>query len=194
MRPFLFSLALINLSLRVIACDCPDFKPLEKERIQRIYPVIFYGKVIALGNKDGAFVVKFKVITPFAGKLSAEMEIIDPNSDCSPGFGEGQEWLIYARYKAYGKAGTDLCTPSRMKFTNEKDDYNIVTRKTTFASDIEFLKINFGIQPFFIKNNDDEILKNRELVKPGGYGMAWMILIGTLCLVIFYTLFNRFFK
>jgi hypothetical protein len=175
-------------------CDCPDPKPLTKENIEKTYQVVFYGKVIGLSNHDGNFYVKFSVIEPYVGKLPKEIEITDPNSDCSLGFGEGQEWLIYARYWKYGKAGTDMCSPSRKYFEKDADDFNISIRGTKLSQDREFLKKNFGVQAFFTRSQEEELLSQRELIKPKGYGMVWLILIGTFCLAIFYTLFNRFFK
>ena|ERR1051326_3846690 len=193
-RSALLFILLLLAGKNIPACDCPDAKPLGKEFIRQNYPVVFYGKVLSMGDHDGKFFVKFKVIEPYIGKLTEELEIVDPNSDCSPGFGEGQEWLIYARYVEYGKPGTNICTPSRKFFSNEKDDFNVAVRKTTFSDDRELLRREFGVQPFFVKDAEQELLSKRELIKPKGYGMVWMVLIGTFVLALFYYLFNKFFK
>lgn len=179
---------------KILACNCPDIKPLDKEIIQKKFPVIFYGRVAGFSHRDGKLFVKFKVIEPYAGKLREETEIIDPDSDCSPGFAPGQEWLVYASYLEYGKAGTDICTPSRKYFEKETDDFNKTMRGTTFEQDKIFLRTNFGIQPFYKSNKEEESLSQRELLKPKGFGMVWMIIIGTLVLAVFYYLFNKFFK
>jgi hypothetical protein len=178
----------------VRGCDCPDAKPITKEYIEQNYQVVFYGKVISMGDHDGKFYVKFEVMTPYIGKLPHQVEITDPNSDCSLGFGEGQEWLIYAKYWQFGKAGTDMCTPSRKFFVNDKDDFNRTVRGTTLMEDREFLEKNFGVQPFLVKSREEELLSQRELEKPKGYGMVWLVLTGTACLALFYYLFNKFFK
>ena len=193
-RMIRFSFFFLLIAQFSFACDCPNIRPLEKDLITKKYQVVFYGKVTGLGNHDGKFFIKFSVMEPYIGKLPHEIEIIDPNSDCSLGFGEGQEWLIYASYKEFGKAGTDLCTPSRKHFEKESDDYNIVLRKTKLEEDREFLKTNFGVQKFFERSKEEEALSQRELLKPKGFGMVWMVIIGTICLVIFYFLFNKLFK
>jgi hypothetical protein len=174
-------------------CDCLPAKPLDKGDISRTYPVVFFGKVLGTVIHNDKKFIQFQVNEPYIGKLQHNIEILDDESDCAPSFDAGQEWLVYATYWEYGKAGTSICTPTRRKFANEKDDYNKITRNSSFEEDKGFLAKNFGIQPFLIKNPDEEALKNRELEKPGGYGMVWMILIGTFVLALFYYLFNKLF-
>lgn len=192
-RIFLLLLLLISVPKNSFTCDCLTAKPLEKEYISKTFPVVFFGKVTGFTMHEGVKFIKFEVDEPYIGKLQQSIELRDDQSDCAPSFDIGQEWLVYAFYFEYGKAETDICTPSRRKFTNEKDDYNKVTRNSSFDQDKEFMRKNFGVQPFLIKNPDEEALKNRELEKPGGYGMVWMILIGTFVLALFYYLFNKLF-
>jgi hypothetical protein len=191
---FTVILSLVLCPFFSFSCNCPDAKPVTKELVSERYPVVFYGKVLSFRDHEGKFQVRFQVIEPYVGKLPKEIEITDPNSDCSLGFGEGQTWIIYARYWKFGMAGTDMCSPSRKQFEKETDDYNISLRGTRFSEEREFLKKNFGVQPFLSKTKEEELLSQRELIKPKGYGMVWLVLAGTLCLGLFYFLFNKLFK
>ena len=176
------------------SCDCAPQKTFNKENIESTYKVAFLGKVTALTNHDGRPFIRFEVMEPYIGKIQKETEILDPNSDCSISFTVGEEWLVYGNYHEFGIAETNICTRSRKHFTSDSTDYFKATFGTTFDSDKEFLRKTFGVQPFLIKNKDEELLSHRELIKPKGFEMVWMILIGTVFLTIFSFVFKKYFK
>ena len=189
---FLFFLFLI--SSFSFACDCATQKTFNKENIVSTYKIAFLGKVKALTNHDGRPFIRFEVIEPFIGKIQKETELLDPNSDCSIGFAVGEEWLVYGNYHEFGIAETNICTRSRKHFANDSLDYFKTTFHSSYAEDKEYLEKNFGVQPYLEKNKEEELLSHRELIKPKGFEMVWMILIGTVFLTIFSFVFKKYFK
>ena len=190
----LFSSSLFLISFFSNACDCATQKAFTKENIQSTYKIVFLGKVTSLTNHDGKSFIRFDVIEPFIGKIQKETELLDPNSDCAISFAVGEEWLVYANFHQFGVAETNICTRSRKHFTNDSLDYFKTTFGSSFQQDKEFLEKNLGVQPFLVKDKDEELLSHRELLKPKGYEMVWMVIIGTLCLTIFSFVFKKYFK
>ncbi|MBI3511548.1 MAG: hypothetical protein HY064_12875 [Bacteroidetes bacterium] len=180
---FLFSVA--------DACDCDAVKVSDASVSQ--YDVIFVGKVVAVSGCDKSSKAKFLIEKLFHGKSYESTEIeFDCTSDCQMSFTPGEEWIIYADYKSYGKPEVKFCGLSRRKFENEKDDYVSASHGMNFIDELSFLEKKFGVQKFNVMNVQDQ--QHHELLHPSYTQQFWLLLISIASIGLFYFIVKKVLK
>ncbi len=172
-------------------CQCP-LTTLSKTECNK-YDIIFRGTVLSVAtcdNKPGIAI--FKVKDLYKGALTEQFKVIfSCDEECSYQIKEGEEWIIYSNFKQIDRAKLDWCSRSRRLIKNVKEDYYTSTSGNTYDEETKFLQDSIGIHRLLKEQLSPEQLKN-QLPTPN---QQIVILICSLaCLILFYYLFNKFFK
>ncbi|MEW6469576.1 MAG: hypothetical protein AB1458_11660 [Bacteroidota bacterium] len=186
MRHLLF-LALILFASNTFACDCSPAGTISKEQTGE-YHIIFTGKVDSVHKST----VLFSIHELYKGKSGKNAWLsFDDSSDCRMSFAKGEEWIIYARYTRFGEPGVEFCSRSRKKPAEGEQDLYVVSNRSTFAEEADYLEKNLGLQAFG-KEREQDPFPERELLKPKGYTILWLFLGSLPILVLFYILLKKF--
>src|ERR1700739_2515548 len=114
MKKNIFILFLL-FSKIIIACECPELKPVSKELIEK-YDVVFFGKVDSVGScsTQGQSFVYFSVNELYKGTTQQQVKIeFDCSSACLMSFAKDEQWLMYTTYKKFDFLTVNLCSHSR---------------------------------------------------------------------------------
>jgi len=173
------------------ACQCM-LTNLSKQECSK-YEIIFRGKikeVVSCNNKPGEAI--FEVLDLFKGAASKKiMVMFDCNDPCAIGFKEGEEWIIYSRYRQVNKAMMDWCSRSRKFIGNQKQDFYAVTYGNSYDEELKFLNDSLGLHRLL----KEEPLTNADRNKrPTVNQSIVMLILSLVSIVVFYYLFNKFFK
>lgn len=188
---FLFAIAFSFSLSTLVACDCETI-PISVQSIASS-ELIFLGKVVAISGCDKTSKASFSIQELFRGKAFANIEIeFDCTSDCQMSFSPGQTWIIYAKYKTYGKAEVFFCGYSRQQFANEKDDYNSVAQGMNFDDEKKWLENNVGVQTLNEKNPMADDL--HENIHPNGYQILYYLGFGFVGLIVIYFVGRKYLK
>jgi hypothetical protein len=192
-RRFIFFSALVFLlrAFPLQACQCP-LSSLSMAECDK-YEIIFKGKVLSVapcGQKFGEAV--FEVQELYKGNATSSFKVLfECGGECAIGFRTGEEWIIYSRYKQIDNALMDWCSRSRKQFSNEKEDFYTVNYGNDYDDEVNFLREYLGLHRLL----KDEITagENRNRL-PKQWETALLFTGSLLVIVLFYWLFNRFFK
>jgi hypothetical protein len=182
---FLFTLKTIQ------ACQCP-ITLLGLEECNK-YDIIFKGKISSVKpctNNSG--VAEFEIEELYKGNVTDKFKVLfNCGVECAMEFGIGQEWIIYTRYKQVDKAIMDWCSRSRKFFKNDKEDFYTVTYGNDYFDELSFLRKNLGLHR--TRKETGNAAGNRNAL-PTQNQTILMILISLSVIVLFYYLFNKYFK
>lgn len=173
------------------ACQCPITELTLEET--RKYDIIFRGtvkKVKPCGSTPGE--AHFIVEELFRGRIPKELPVIfDCSDECSVGFHEGEEWIIYTHFRQISSARMDWCSRSRKYYRREQEDFYMENTGITYFDELAFLRKNLGHQrPIEIQRND---AGNRNQ-KPNVTQIVILLIFSALGIVVFYLLFRRFLR
>ncbi len=173
------------------ACQCPP-TTLSLAECDK-YELIFRGKILSsTGCIDKKGVAIFQVLELFKGnsfptfKVSFECEI-----ECAQAFDPGAEWIIYTNYKQIDLALMDWCSRSRKFFKNEKEDYYSANYGNNYDSELSFLRTKLGNHALLKENPYKSESRN---IRPSNTQTIVMLIISLACIILFYYLFNKYFK
>jgi hypothetical protein len=188
---FLHSAFLILNSSFIKACQCP-FTNLSIEECNK-YEIIFRGSILSAkaceNNKSEAI---FKINELYKGIIPATFKIIyDCGTECSQNFSVGEEWIIYTKYKHIDDGKMDWCSRSRKYFKNEKEDFYLVGSGKTYHEELVFLQKTLGTHTV-LKENPNKV-EGRNIL-PNQTELIITLLCSIAGIVLFYYLFNKFFK
>jgi hypothetical protein len=173
------------------ACQCP-ITQLSKAECNK-YDIIFRGTVLSVAtcdNKPGIAIFKIKDL--YKGAVTEQFKVIfSCDEDCSYQFKEGEEWIIYSNFKQIDRAKMDWCSRSRRLIKNVKEDYYTATHGNTYDEEYKFLQDSIGIHRLLKEQLTPEQLKN-QLPTPNQ--QIIILICSLLCVILFYYLFNKFFK
>lgn len=173
------------------ACQCP-LTALGMEECDK-YEVIFKGRIISVTPCDHKFgIAVFEVEELYKGITSKQFTVLfECGGECAVEFNEGEEWVIYSKYKQVDKALMDWCSRSRKYFKNVKEDFYAVTYGNDYFDEVKFLREHLGLHRT-IKNvvNMDA---NRNTL-PNTNQMIILALCSISCVLLFYWLFKKYFK
>ena len=186
---FGFSLLTFNFSQ---ACQCP-ITTLSIEECDK-YQLIFRGKIKSGSLSEGKNAqVIFEILELYKGVVPAEfMVLFEHNVECSQPFNVGEEWIIYSNYKQATNAKMDWCSRSRKYFKNEKLDFYTVTYGNDYDTELKFLREKLGLHKV-LKPIENNAAGNRNII-PTQSEFIIYLLISIVGIVLFYYLFNKFFK
>lgn len=183
-------IALLLLSVPLGACECP-FTTLGRSETEK-YQIIFKGRVLRVkpcADKPGE--AQFEVQELYKGNTAAKFTVLYLcDSECARKFQPGDEWIIYSNYKQVGSAMMDWCSRSRKLFKNENEDYYTVNYGNDYYDEVKFLRDSLGLHRL-LQSRDTAPGRN-EL--PGLTQTMVLAICSLLAVVLFYWIFNRYFK
>jgi hypothetical protein len=186
----LLLLIFIVSSFPSLACTCPP-SLLNLEECKK-YELIFRGKVKDVKTcelKPGE--ATFEVLELYKGNATPEFNVLFTCKDpCARQFKPGEEWIIYTRYKQIENAEMDWCSRSRKHFTTDKEDYYLVLYGNDYEDELKFLRKELGLHRLLVKK---EVSQNRN-TRPDTFQSAIILIVSLGALILFYYLFNRFFR
>jgi hypothetical protein len=172
------------------ACQCPVSK-LDEVALNQ-YELIFRGKIIKLNPNERKSEAIFEVIDLFKGNATKEFTVVyDATDPCKLDLREGDEWLIYSNYIQIDRVKLDYCSRSRRFFKNIKEDYFAEVTGLSYEEEYRFLTEKLGFHKL-LKQNENQV-KNRNII-PSKMQFIITILVSLVAMVVFYWLFNKFFK
>jgi hypothetical protein len=173
------------------ACECP-VTALNKTECNK-YEIIFRGKVLSVSpcnNKPGAAV--FEVQDLYKGSLTKTFKVLFSCEDpCARPFQEGEEWIIYSRFKQIDNAMIDWCSRSRKFIKQQTEDYYLVTHGITYDDEIKFLQDSLGIHR--VMKEQINASQQRNMLPTTNQSIL-ILIASILFILLFYYLFNKFFK
>jgi hypothetical protein len=186
-----FSFLILN-SAFLISCQCPTTK-LGMDECNK-YDLIFKGRIDSVSScidkKGHAF---FKISELYKGLATERFEIlIDCEAECAQVLNVGEEWIIYANYKQATNAKLDWCSRSRRFIKNEKEDFYAVTSGASYDQETEFLRTNLGLHKPLKPLENQKVGEPNQL--PTQKEFVVYLLLSIVGMVVFYYLFNKFFK
>lgn len=189
-RAILLLLICLLAHVPVQACQCPLTK-LGLEECNK-YEIIFKGKVLSVkpcGQRPGEAL--FEIQELYKGNSSSSFKVLFAcDGECATGFRAGEEWVIYSSYKQVDNAMMDWCSRSRKQFSNEKEDFYAVTYGNDYYDEVDFLRKNLGLHRML----KDRVVTGERNRLPKPWETAVLFVSSLLVIVLFYWLFNRFFK
>jgi hypothetical protein len=183
---FLFILA----SKLSIACQCPLTTLTDKELVK--YDIIFKGTIKSIKlNKLNSEAI-FTISELYKGIIAQDFKIIFNDEDvCKLELRVGDEWIIYTNYNQIDNAKLDFCSRSRKYIKNLKEDFFTETTGISYDEEQHYLQTNLGLHKL-LKNNPNRI-ENRNII-PSSNQFIFFLICSVLGLLLFYWLFNKFFK
>jgi hypothetical protein len=173
------------------ACECP-LSSLSLGETNK-YEIIFKGRihsVRACAENYGEAI--FDVEELYKGNATKQFKVLfECGVPCEQQLMAGDEWIIYSRYKQIDNALLDWCSRSRKHFSNEKEDYYTFTFGNDYYDEVKFLREKLGLHRLLGNEQNQE--SNRNII-PDKRQTIIVILISLLCIILFYWLFNRFFR
>ncbi len=178
-------------TLTSYGCECP-LTQLGKAECNK-YDIIFRGKVdsvITCKNKPG--IAFFEVHDLYKGNLTKHFKVtFDCNDPCASEFKVGEEWIIYSNYKQIDNALMDWCSRSRRYIKNSKEDFYAVTYGNSYDDEVKFLLDSLGLHRFL---KDNVVNPGQRNILPTTNQTILILICSILCILLFYYLFNKFFK
>ena len=172
------------------ACQCP-LTQLNKSELDK-YDIIFKGTVKSIKlNKSNSEAV-FTIENLYKGIIAQDFKIIFDDLDvCKLELRIGEEWIIYTNYYQIDNAKLNFCSRSRKYIKNSKEDFYAETTGISYDEEWMFLQTNLGKHKL-LKNNPDRV-ENRNVI-PSSNQFIITLICSVLGLILFYWLFNKFFK
>lgn len=172
------------------ACQCPITSLTDKETNK--YDIIFKGKIKSVKlNKENSEAI-FSIDELYKGLLAQDFKILFNDADvCKIELRAGDEWIIYTNYHQIDNAKIDFCSRSRRFFKNNKEDFFVETTGISYEEELRYLQTKLGLHKL-MKENPNKV-ENRNILPTGNQSMI-IIICSLLGLILFYWLFNKFFK
>lgn len=186
----LLSVILLNHELAK-ACQCP-LSSLSLEECNK-YEIIFKGRIVRVKNCENKLgEALFKIEELYKGNAEENFKVLfECGVECAQNFREGDEWIIYSRYKQIDNAQIDWCSRSRKFFKNDNEDFYVFSHGNDYEDEVAFLQKNLGLHRVMTEQNKQI---NERNIKPNIAESVFVVLISLGCIILFYYLFNRFFK
>lgn len=188
---YIFLLLFFVLSSFAIACDCPHTS-LSMDECNK-YELIFKGKITNVKMCNNNFgEAMFTIEELYKGNATKEFKVLfECGGECFQKLSIGDEWIIYSNYKQLNNVLLDWCSRSRKFFQNPKEDFYTVLYGNDYFDEIKFLQKELGNHRVLtdVKNGAE----NRN-IRPTTTQTIVILLVSIACIVLFYFLFNKFFK
>jgi hypothetical protein len=181
----------ILASLGSTACTCPPTE-LSLRECEK-YEIIFRGKVISVKDCDSKFgEALFEVEELYKGNATKEFKVLfECAGECVQEFNSGDEWIIYSRYKQIDNAIMDWCSRSRKYFKIAAQDFYLINYGNDYEDELKFLRENFGNHRLLAKSKTEDHERNK---RPSTSQTLTLLLSSIAAVVLFYYLFNKFFR
>ncbi len=172
------------------ACQCPLSSLSDKEITK--YDIIFKGTIKSIKlNKTNSEAI-FTISNLYKGIISQDFKILFNDEDvCKLELRVGDEWIIYTNYYQIDNAKLDFCSRSRKYIKNIKEDFFAETTGITFDDELRYLDTHLGLHKL-LKSNQNKA-ENRNII-PSSNQFILLLILSVVGLIVFYWLFNKFFK
>ena len=178
-------------STAIKACQCP-LTELSSSECDK-YEIIFKGKIISVtpcNDKFGTAI--FEIGELYKGNATKQFAVLfECGVTCAAEFNVGEEWIIYSRYKQIDKAIMDWCSRSRKHFTNAKEDFYSVTYGNDYEDELKFLQKKLGLHRTRTETKNGADNRNKM---PTKNQMIILLVVSLSAILLFYWLFNKYFK
>jgi hypothetical protein len=183
-----FGLACCRQSL---ACTCPPLK-LNIQETEK-YDLIFRGTVVSVKPCAGVpGEAVFEIQELYKGNTPPRFSVLfHCDEECALGFKQGEEWIIYTRYKQISNAMMDWCSRSRKFYLHDKEDFYKVNFGNDYFEELRYLRTNLGLHRLLVKKETEA--GNRNIL-PNTTQLAIALLCSIAAIVVFYILFRKFFR
>jgi len=187
----LLSLFLLLLNNPIKACQCP-LTQLSLEECNK-YEIIFKGKILRVADCDHKFgEAIFEIEELYKGNATQEFKVLfECDVECVQKFNPGDEWIIYSRYKQLDNAKMDWCSRSRKFFKVDKEDFYTFTYGNDYYDEVKFLQEKLGVHRLLVEHKSQ--IDNRN-IRPNTKQMIVILICSLAAIVLFYFLFNKFFR
>jgi len=175
----------------LMACQCPLTK-LSMDECAK-YEIIFKGRILRVVDCDHKFgEAIFEVEELYKGNATKEFKVLfECGVECAQKFNPGEEWIIYSRYKQIDNAKMDWCSRSRKFFKVDKEDFYTVTYGNDYYDELKFLREKLGVHRLLVEHKSQIAERNQ---RPDTNQMIIILVLSIVSLVVFYYLFNKFFR
>lgn len=174
-----------------MACQC-SLTALGLDECNK-YELIFKGKIKEVkpcGDRYGEAIFELEEL--YKGNSPQQFTVLfECNKECAQNFAVGEEWIIYTRYKQINNALMDWCSRSRKFFRNEKEDFYTVTYGNDYYDELKFLREKLGLHRFLKPEVTVDEKRNQQ---PTKMETIVMLICSLSAILLFYWLFNRYFK
>jgi hypothetical protein len=173
------------------ACQCPLTR-LSVEECTK-YEIIFKGKILSVvdcGHKFGEAI--FEIQELYKGNATQNFKVLfECKVECAQKFNPGDEWIIYSRYKQLDNAKMDWCSRSRKFFKIEQEDFYTVNYGNDYYDEVKFLRETLGLHRLLVEHKSQ--IDNRN-IRPNTLQLILVLVCSLAGIVVFYYLFNKFFR
>ena len=186
----LYTGLLLLIAKPFLGCQCPLTSLSDAELAK--YDIIFKGKVKSIKLNKANSEALFAVNGLYKGQTPKEFTILFNDEDvCKLELRPGDEWIIYANYHQISNAKLDFCSRSRKFIKDAKEDFFEETTGVSFGEEVNFLQSRLGLHKV-LKENLNKV-EDRNIL-PNTNQVIISFICSLLGLLLFYWLFNRFFK
>lgn len=190
MKQFFIILLLVFAGKLSKACQCPLTSLTTAELAK--YDIIFSGKIKSISLKGVRSEAVFTVYELYKGLVVTNFTLLfDNEDDCKLELRAGDDWIVYANYYQIDNAKLDFCSRSRKFIKDAKEDFFEATTGVTYGEEINFLQKKLGLHKP-LKENPNKV-ENRNIL-PNTNQMIIGFVCSLLGMILFYWIFNRFFK
>lgn len=161
--------------------------------------MIFTGKVDSVGICAGkTSTVWLKVKKIYKGETIRRIPVsFDCVTSCRMQFMIGDEWLIYGEWLKYGHLTVEFCSRTRKHADSVNEDYGIAQSGITYSEEITFLDNTYEVKKEEAQLEKEVIepkLLERNLIKPKGTEVIWLLVISLGVMLAGWLLFKKFWK
>lgn len=174
-----------------LSCQCP-LTTLGLDECNK-YEIIFKGKIVSVTTCDNNFgTAVFEIEELYKGNATKQFKVLfECGVECAMDFNEGEEWIIYSRYKQVDKALMNWCSRSRKFFKNAKEDFYTSTYGNDYYDELKFLRQTLGLHRFLTPKSTTTENRNE---RPTMNQTILMLIISLSSIFLFYWLFKKYFK
>jgi hypothetical protein len=181
-----FSIALFVKSQN---CNCIPLGPFTANDTSA-NAVIFQADINSVEVIDGVGKASVTVYELYKGQVDKNIQLQFASTDTCPfPILAGERWLIYGEYFQVKSILVNACGRSRKYFRDLKADFNTLNTGQTFDEEVYAIAAITGIKAIA-----ESQLSGRELIKPKGNTLIFLILFSLIGFLMIWFILKRFLK
>jgi hypothetical protein len=170
-------------------CNCLPLGPFSNKDTSA-YAVIFQADINSVEVIDGVGKASITVSELYKGQVDRNVQLQFATSDtCPMNILAGERWLIYGEYFQVKSILVEACGRSRKFFKDLKADFNTLNTGQTFDEEIISVK-----SLLTVKNINEPQMSGRELIKPKGYTLLFLMIFSLVGFLMIWFILKRFLK
>jgi hypothetical protein len=154
------------------------------------YAVIFQCDINTVEVKGGVGKASVTIHELYKGKVDRQIQLQFMSTDtCAIAIAPGERWLIYGEYYQVKTILLNACSRSRKYFRDPKADFYAINTGQSFDEEVEALKLVLSS-----KIIQEPQLSGRELIKPKGTSIIFLIGFSLVGFLLILFILKRFLK